>query len=107
MDSDDEKVEPVAGKRMRKETASASRKLEKDGHDGKSKKRARVLVEVMIDDIFVFYLLVILSLICNPFIHIKTVPTVWGFSFYKELRALHHFFFFFFEELVRKSPSSF
>ena len=104
MDSDDEKVEPVAGKRLRKETASASRKLEKDGHDGKSKKRARVLVEVMIDDIFVFYLLVILSLICNPFIHIKTVPTVWGFSFYKELRALHHFFF---EELVRKSPSSF
>ncbi|XP_050276746.1 uncharacterized protein LOC126718531 [Quercus robur] len=46
MDSDDEKVEPVAGKRLRKETASASRKLEKDGHDGKSKKRARVLVEV-------------------------------------------------------------
>ncbi|KAK7828709.1 protein mak16 [Quercus suber] len=45
MDSDDEKVEPVAGKRLRKETASASRKLEKDGHDGKSKKRARVLVE--------------------------------------------------------------
>ena len=54
MDSDDEKVEPVAGKRLRKETASASRKLEKDGHDGKSKKRARVLVEEMIDDIFVF-----------------------------------------------------
>ena len=54
MDSDDEKVEPIAGKRVRKETASAARKLEKDGHDGKSKKIARVLVEEMIDDIFVF-----------------------------------------------------
>ncbi|KAK7838577.1 hypothetical protein CFP56_019516, partial [Quercus suber] len=52
MDSDDEKVEPIVGKRVRKETASAMRKLEKDGHDGKSKKRARVLVEEMIDDIF-------------------------------------------------------
>ncbi|GMY26312.1 protein MAK16 homolog A-like [Fagus crenata] len=41
MDRDDEEVEPVAGNRVRKE-----RKLLKDEHDGKSKKRARVLVEV-------------------------------------------------------------
>ncbi|KAK4597926.1 hypothetical protein RGQ29_015444 [Quercus rubra] len=43
---DDEDVEPFAGKRVGKETAPASRKLAKDEPDAKSKKRARVLVEV-------------------------------------------------------------
>ena len=53
MVGDDEDVEPFAGKRVRKETAPASRKLAKDEPDAKSKKRARVLVEVMVNDILV------------------------------------------------------
>lgn len=47
MDADDEEVEPVPGKRVRKEPASGLRKLEKDEPGAKLKKRPRVLVEVM------------------------------------------------------------
>ena len=53
MVGDDEDVKPFAGKRVGKETAPASRKLAKDEPDAKSKKRARVLVEVMVNDILV------------------------------------------------------
>jgi hypothetical protein len=55
MDADEEDVEPVASKRVRKETALASGKLDKGELGAKSKKRARVLVEVMANDIMVFY----------------------------------------------------
>lgn len=55
MDADEEEVEPVAGKRVRKETALASGKLDKEEPGAKLKKRARVLVEVIADDIMVFY----------------------------------------------------
>ncbi|XP_030957293.1 protein MAK16 homolog [Quercus lobata] len=51
MVGDDEDVEPFAGKRVGKETAPASRKLVKDEPDAKSKKRARVLVEVEHGDV--------------------------------------------------------
>jgi hypothetical protein len=87
MDRDDEEVEPVAGNRVRKE-----RKLLKDEHDGKSKKRARVLVEVMVNDILVFLQATyIVSYMYIPSIHMKTVPMVRGFSIDKEPRALHCF----------------
>ncbi|XP_062158598.1 uncharacterized protein LOC133866034 isoform X3 [Alnus glutinosa] len=43
--SDEEEVEPVAGKRVRKETGLASGKLDKDEPGAKLKKRTRVLVE--------------------------------------------------------------
>jgi hypothetical protein len=56
MDADEEEVEPVAGKRVRKETALASGKLDKGEPGAKLKKRARVLVEVMANDIMVFYI---------------------------------------------------
>ncbi|XP_062164892.1 uncharacterized protein LOC133871464 [Alnus glutinosa] len=49
-DNDEEEVEPVAGKRVRKETGLASGKLDKDEPGAKLKKRARVLVEL--DDFF-------------------------------------------------------
>ncbi|KAE8038044.1 hypothetical protein FH972_010590 [Carpinus fangiana] len=45
MDADEEEVEPVAGKRVRKETALASGKLDNGEPGAKLKKRARVLVE--------------------------------------------------------------
>ncbi|XP_062158586.1 uncharacterized protein LOC133866034 isoform X1 [Alnus glutinosa] len=45
MDADEEEVEPVAGKRVRKETGLASGKLDKDEPGAKLKKRTRVLVE--------------------------------------------------------------
>ncbi|XP_059447078.1 uncharacterized protein LOC132178628 isoform X1 [Corylus avellana] len=50
MDADEEEVEPVAGKRVRKETALASGKLDKVESGAKLKKRARVLVEVEHED---------------------------------------------------------
>ncbi|KAG6654957.1 hypothetical protein CIPAW_05G181800 [Carya illinoinensis] len=50
-DGDDEEVEPVAGKRVRKEAASSLRKFEKDEPGAKLKKRARVLVEVEHEDV--------------------------------------------------------
>ncbi|KAF5449937.1 hypothetical protein F2P56_030333 [Juglans regia] len=50
MDGDDEKVEPVAGKRVRKKAASSLRNFEKDEPGAKLKKRARVLVEVEHED---------------------------------------------------------
>lgn len=49
-DNDEEEVEPVAGKRVRKETALASGKLDKEEPGAKLKKRARVLVEVEHED---------------------------------------------------------
>ncbi|XP_059447079.1 uncharacterized protein LOC132178628 isoform X2 [Corylus avellana] len=49
-DNDEEEVEPVAGKRVRKETALASGKLDKVESGAKLKKRARVLVEVEHED---------------------------------------------------------
>jgi len=63
MDADEEEVEPVAGKRVRKETGLASGKLDKDEPGAKLKKRTRVLVEVMGDDIMVFYRLTTFSYI--------------------------------------------
>jgi hypothetical protein len=54
MDADEEEVEPVAGKRVRKETALASEKLDKGEPGSKLKKRTRVLVEVMANDIMAF-----------------------------------------------------
>ncbi|KAE8023532.1 hypothetical protein FH972_009213 [Carpinus fangiana] len=50
MDADEEEVEPVAGKRVGKETALASGKLGKGEPGAKLKKRARVLVEVEHED---------------------------------------------------------
>ncbi|XP_062158549.1 uncharacterized protein LOC133866012 isoform X1 [Alnus glutinosa] len=50
MDADEEEVEPVAGKRVRKETGLASGKLDKDEPGAKLKKRTRVLVEVEHED---------------------------------------------------------
>ncbi|KAL5545912.1 hypothetical protein UlMin_005599 [Ulmus minor] len=50
IDEDDEEAEPVAGKRRRKESALASKKLEKGGPIAKLKKRPRVLVEVEHED---------------------------------------------------------
>ncbi|KAB1207843.1 hypothetical protein CJ030_MR7G004135 [Morella rubra] len=50
MGADDEEVEPVPGKRVRKEPASGLRKLEKDEPGAKLKKRPRVLVEVEHED---------------------------------------------------------
>ncbi|XP_062158556.1 uncharacterized protein LOC133866012 isoform X2 [Alnus glutinosa] len=47
---DEEEVEPVAGKRVRKETGLASGKLDKDEPGAKLKKRTRVLVEVEHED---------------------------------------------------------
>ncbi|XP_062158565.1 uncharacterized protein LOC133866012 isoform X3 [Alnus glutinosa] len=49
-DNDEEEVEPVAGKRVRKETGLASGKLDKDEPGAKLKKRTRVLVEVEHED---------------------------------------------------------
>ncbi|KAE8055278.1 hypothetical protein FH972_012129 [Carpinus fangiana] len=49
-DNDEEDVEPVASKRVRKETALASGKLDKGEPGAKSKKRASVLVEVEHED---------------------------------------------------------
>lgn len=68
MDADEEEVEPVAGKRVRKETALASGKLDKEEPGAKLKKRARVLVEVIADDIMVFYRLVHFHINIYPFI---------------------------------------
>ncbi|XP_059442421.1 uncharacterized protein LOC132174765 isoform X2 [Corylus avellana] len=49
-DNDEEDIEPVASKRVRKETALASGKLDKGEPGAKLKKRARVLVEVEHED---------------------------------------------------------
>ncbi|KAE8037868.1 hypothetical protein FH972_010423 [Carpinus fangiana] len=54
MDAYEEEVEPVAGKRVRKETTLASGKPDKGEPGAKLKKRARVLVEVMANDIMAF-----------------------------------------------------
>ncbi|KAF3968289.1 hypothetical protein CMV_007800 [Castanea mollissima] len=51
MDGDDEEVEPFSGKRVGKETAPTLRKPAKDETVAKSKKRARVLVEVEHGDV--------------------------------------------------------
>ncbi|KAM3754060.1 hypothetical protein ACB098_03G139200 [Castanea mollissima] len=51
MDGDDEEVEPFSGKRVGKETAPTLRKPAKDEPVAKSKKRARVLVEVEHGDV--------------------------------------------------------
>ncbi|KAM4109736.1 hypothetical protein ACJW30_03G142000 [Castanea mollissima] len=48
MDGDDEEVEPFSGKRVGKETAPTLRKPAKDEPVAKSKKRARVLVELVL-----------------------------------------------------------
>ncbi|XP_041012966.1 protein MAK16 homolog [Juglans microcarpa x Juglans regia] len=50
-DGDEEEVEPVAGKRVRKEAASSLRNFETDEPGAKLKKRARVLVEVEHEDV--------------------------------------------------------
>ncbi|PON70897.1 Mak16 protein [Trema orientale] len=47
---DDEEAEPRTRKRVRKESAVASKKIEKDGPVAKLKKKARVLVEVEHED---------------------------------------------------------
>ncbi|KAF4397594.1 hypothetical protein G4B88_027334 [Cannabis sativa] len=46
VEEDDEDAEPLPHKRVRKESAVASRKFEKDGAVAKLKKKARVIVEV-------------------------------------------------------------
>ncbi|KAF4376028.1 hypothetical protein F8388_010182 [Cannabis sativa] len=46
VEEDDEDAEPLPHKRVRKESAAASRKFEKDGAVAKLKKKARVIVEV-------------------------------------------------------------
>ncbi|KAG2707622.1 hypothetical protein I3843_05G143400 [Carya illinoinensis] len=51
MNGDDEEVEAVAGKRVRKEAASSLRNFEKDDPGAKFKKKARVLVEVEHEDV--------------------------------------------------------
>ena len=55
-DEDDEEAEPVTRKRVRMESAVASKKLEKDGPVAKLKKKARVLVEVIINILGLFWL---------------------------------------------------
>lgn len=52
MDEDDEEAEPLTRKRVRKESSVASKKLEKDGPVAKLKKKARVLVEVIVNIVF-------------------------------------------------------
>lgn len=53
INGDDEEVEPFSGNRVGKETAPTLRKPAKDEPVAKSKKRTRVLVEVMVNDIMV------------------------------------------------------
>lgn len=54
MDEDDEEAEPHSRKRVRKESAAASKKLGRDGSGAKLKKK-RVIVEVIVNDVLVSF----------------------------------------------------